>query len=607
MLLDTNKKRWHEFARDEAGSMTIFALFMVVLIIAVSGAAVDMTRHEAVRSEVQTTLDTAILAATDLDQTREPRAVVDDYMNKSGFGSLNVAIDYVTEPNSRNVWASANSSIDTFFMRMSGVDTLNVRAESAALESISNVEISLALDISGSMDNNNRVALMKPAASSFVAKVMSEENVGTTTINLVPFAGHVNPGTEMFEFFGGERPDIPQDETSTPGDFFPPWAQAISNVVLYFDTDGDDIFERAHKIEGWSDSDPRDFDDLLAGAVGYVAARDSKITSTSQFLGASIKGGTQETRYFTVRGDTNGTESDLGPTKNRGKLPGSTYNFSSVDFTSHAGDYTPPSATGSVNANITTSCVEIADAEFETTEFPIGGEFVPYFHYWPMKYTLRNAQHEVVASEDDDPTADPVMDWGWCPEDDTAIQYYSDNEAQLIEFINNLKLHDGTGIQYALKYALSLLDPDTSAAISAMIDAGLVNEVFRGRPMSWSDVTTDKYIVLMTDGQITDQYRPVDPGDAINGEVELLNQTSGAATNFSNRSNNIGNLQAQCDLAKSLGVTVFTIAFETNDAAATDMRNCASSDSHAYRVSGSEISSAFNAIARQINTLRLTQ
>ena len=37
------------------------------------------------------------------------------------------------------------------------------------------------------------------------------------------------------------------------------------------------------------------------------------------------------------------------------------------------------------------------------------------------------------------------------------------------------------------------------------------------------------------------------------------------------------------------------------------MRDCASSPSHFFRVEGVEIEDAFEAIARQINQLRLTQ
>lgn len=110
----------------------------------------------------------------------------------------------------------------------------------------------------------------------------------------------------------------------------------------------------------------------------------------------------------------------------------------------------------------------------------------------------------------------------------------------------------------------------------------------------------------MTDGQTTDQFRPNDPRAAINGEVELQVQ-GGAHYNLSSQSSNVTNLQKQCLLAKQNGVTVFTIAFETNSAGAADMLACASSASHFFHVQGDEIHETFDTIARQINNLRLIQ
>ena len=89
--------------------------------------------------------------------------------------------------------------------------------------------------------------------------------------------------------------------------------------------------------------------------------------------------------------------------------------------------------------------------------------------------------------------------------------------------------------------------------------------------------------------------------------MELNNQGSGSYHTLSPGSTNASNLLAQCELAKQLGVTVFAIAYETNLAATSDMRACASSVSHFMRVQGTEISDAFDMIARQINNLRLIQ
>jgi hypothetical protein len=445
------------------------------------------------------------------------------------------------------------------------------------------------LDISGSMRFNNRMDRMRPAAQNFVTKVLDEDSNGVTTLNVVPFAGHVNPGEVLFEYFRGNRPTVPPTETPPePGDFFTPWEQAISNVVFYFDLDGDGTFDRAHKIEGFPEGAPRDVDDFLAGAVGYLMASDTALGNSAHFLGASVKGGRQRTRYFQVKGDENGPESDLGPTNNRGRIPGRTFQYGSVDFQSYAQNYTPPAADAEPQTvNMPSSCIEIEPHEFGTTDMPSSSDFVPHFHYW---------------------ATDPeTMDWGWCPQDDTAIHYYSSDRDGLVQFLETMRMHDGTGLHIGAKYGLALLDPANREEVAHLIENGLVDPSFLGRPIDWNDPETEKYLVIMTDGQTTDQYRPVDPAAAINGEVELSQQDGSAHYRRSSKSANVSYLQQQCALARANGVQVFTIAFETNDAAAQDMRECASSESHFFRAQGEEIHDAFDTVARQINNLRLVE
>jgi hypothetical protein len=659
------KKTCRIMKSDEDGSVTILSIFMLLTMLIVTGAAVDLMRTEQTRVELQGSLDRAVIAAADLDQLQEPTAVVRDYLTKSGMGDALSSASVSSALNARTVSGSGVIELDTIFMRMSGWDTLNAPALSVADERIANVEISLVLDISGSMRFNDRMTRMKPAAQNFVAKVMSEESVGVTTLNLIPFAGHVNPGDTLFDHFRGVRPKLKKgnngwgngdqdapggslcnnnaenaeegaadpscsdgtstdtaDTTNDPAadetpqtalvpDYFAPWAQAISNVVIYFDTDGDDVYNRAHKIEGFPENAPRDADEFFAGAVAFVMANDNKITSPDQFLGISIKGGKNDTKYFQVKGDQNGQDSDLGPTKNKGKIPGSTYNYSGINFDAWAASYVDPnpepdptepnngvgeddtasdadsSGESDQNVNMPSSCVEIYDGEFLNTDMPTSEDFVPHFMFWDIEET--------------------VMEWGWCPGEDATIQYYSSDSQALIDYIAAMPMYDGTGLPYGMKYALSLLDPSNRDEVSFLISEGLVDSRFEGRPIEWNDSETEKYIVVMTDGQTTDQYRPTDPTAAINGEVELSVQGSSSHYNFSSKSTNVSNLLMQCELAKQRGVTVFTIAFETNQAATNDMRACASSVSHFFHVQGDEISEAFDMVARQINNLRLIQ
>lgn len=66
-------------------------------------------------------------------------------------------------------------------------------------------------------------------------------------------------------------------------------------------------------------------------------------------------------------------------------------------------------------------------------------------------------------------------------------------------------------------------------------------------------------------------------------------------------------LSTICGAARDADITVFAIGFEAPDEGQAAMRDCASSPAHYFPVEGLEISDAFQAIARTINQLRLTQ
>lgn len=452
------------FCRREDGALFIFALYTFVLILMMAGIGIDLMRFERDRSLLQSTLDRAVLAATDLNQIRPPRAVVIDYFDKAGL------LDYLDEDsievtqgiNFREVSARADATIATMFMRLSGVDTLSATAAATALERIPNVEISLVLDISGSMDELGRIAALRPAAVEFINSVLRGEAKENTSVNLIVYAGQTNPGPWMFSHLNGQRyPDVP------------------------------------------------------------LARRDG--------------------------GDANGR-------------------FPNVS-----------------------SCLELTASDFKHADLPRASVYqqTPYFTYW--KPVPRSGN------------------WGWCPWDEEAIIYSSNDAARLTHLINTMRLYDGTGTHYAIKWALALLNPSSQATFGAMATAGLIPPEFATRPAAWQDTETAKYIVLMTDGQIINQYRPTDPVNPKNPTVNLLAQRSSDSVRISTASTNFRSFLDQCALAKESprNVTVYTIAFQTPREVRDQMIQCASSPSHFFDARTDDIGSVFPSIARQINQLKL--
>ena len=472
------------YRREDDGSLMVFSLFIVVVMLLVVGLAVDMMRYESRRATLQSTLDRSVLAAADLDQTLDPVEVVRDYFRKASLEDFLVGDPVVVEENNglnlRQVSAAALMEMPTFFMRFGGVDELQAPAASTAEEWVTDVEISMVLDVSGSMRFDDRISDLRRAAKLFVDIVLEGEAVETTSVNIVPYAGMVNPGTRFFDYVGATR----------------------------------------------------------------------------------------------------------------------THNNS--------------------------SCIELTGDDFTHAGLPGSGRAqVPHFMYWRIDWA--------------------TMSWGWCPEPATGMVVGQNNVTALRNYIDGIRLNDGTGTHVGMKYGMMLLNPEINDYFEGLADDGLIDSDFANRPVAWNTTTGErtarKYIVLMTDGQITEQWRPRHTGwrdvdsdnndnervnnvndpdtrdgidhDLWNATVELERQPSDNRTSaLTSRATNLTRFYAQCNLARENGVTVFAIAFRAPTGAQTEMRNCATSEATYFNVTTvnqGDLEEVFAAIARTINRLRLTQ
>jgi len=196
-LFDAIMAHPRKFTRDEGGTITIFAMFMVLMMVMIGGMGADMMRHEMERTRLQAVADRAVLAAADLDQTLDPEAVVRDYFDKSGMADYvsNVVVDEGL--NYRTVSVDAAMTMNTQFMDTMGVEQLNIPAYSKAQEKVNKVEISLVLDISGSMKNNSKMENLQDAASVFIDTVLTPGNRDLISISMIPYSEHVNAGQNI--------------------------------------------------------------------------------------------------------------------------------------------------------------------------------------------------------------------------------------------------------------------------------------------------------------------------------------------------------------------------------------------------------------------------
>lgn len=187
------------FARDEDGVMLFLVMFLLLIMLITGGMGVDFMRHEMVRAQIQQTLDRAILAAADLDQHLSPKAVVEDYFAKAGMDNYLTSVEVDEGPAYRIVTASASTQMKTQFLGRIGFDKITVPAFGRAEESLGDAEVSLVVDISGSMRDNSKMKNMHDAAEEFIDTVILDGSPGTVSLSVVPYTSQVNAGAAIMD------------------------------------------------------------------------------------------------------------------------------------------------------------------------------------------------------------------------------------------------------------------------------------------------------------------------------------------------------------------------------------------------------------------------
>ncbi|MGB8623866.1 MAG: Tad domain-containing protein, partial [Paracoccaceae bacterium] len=203
--------------------MLLFGLFILILMLWAGGMAIDAMRVEATRTQLQNTLDRAVLAAADLDQSLDAKSVVEDYFDKAGLAQYldadSITVDSTRANNElsfRRVSATANAEVKSMFMQMLGIDSMIAASSGTAEEGITDLEISLILDVSGSMGSrsssgNSKIYELRQAAKDFVYYMQCNPNASRgsgaactvqpdkVSISLVPYSEQVTAGATLLD------------------------------------------------------------------------------------------------------------------------------------------------------------------------------------------------------------------------------------------------------------------------------------------------------------------------------------------------------------------------------------------------------------------------
>jgi Flp pilus assembly protein TadG len=194
--LPSPRKALRRFIRRQDGTLLVFSLLLFSIFFLMSGMAADLMRVENRRTALSQTLDRCALNGAALRQTLDPETVVRDCVNRENLLPFLTGVTVTNGTGQRSVEAIGDMTVDTLFMGASGVDEIDIAARSVAEQRATNIEIVMALDVSGSMNSNSRITGLQTAARNFVSTVLAN-NTNRISIAMVPYNGQVNLGPAL--------------------------------------------------------------------------------------------------------------------------------------------------------------------------------------------------------------------------------------------------------------------------------------------------------------------------------------------------------------------------------------------------------------------------
>ncbi len=206
------------FGADRSGNIGMLFAFMIIPVVGIIGFSVDYGRALDTRTTLQTSLDSAVLAAGRDYQVNGDASSAEiaaaEYFTAAMDGVPGVEIvENKADPASKTMKFTGKVKVQTTFARLLGVDELEVTSTAELMLAKGgldqNLEVSLMLDITGSMCQPcQKLADLKVAAKELVnVLVQDDQSEFTSRVALVPFSHAVNVGETYFENVTDQSPD----------------------------------------------------------------------------------------------------------------------------------------------------------------------------------------------------------------------------------------------------------------------------------------------------------------------------------------------------------------------------------------------------------------
>ncbi|MDP3075237.1 TadE/TadG family type IV pilus assembly protein [Bradyrhizobium sp.] len=192
------------------GNIAVLFGLALLPILSFMGAAIDYSRVNTARSSMQAALDsTALMLAKDLSDGKitagEISAKATAYFNglytNKEAKSVTINASYTANTSQGStILVNGSGNVTTEFMKVAGFPQLNFNTSSTSVWGNTRMRVAIALDVTGSMGQDGKMAALKPAAKSLIDQLSAlAKNPGDVYVSIIPFAKDVNVGASNYE------------------------------------------------------------------------------------------------------------------------------------------------------------------------------------------------------------------------------------------------------------------------------------------------------------------------------------------------------------------------------------------------------------------------
>jgi Flp pilus assembly protein TadG len=208
------------FLKNSGGNVAMMLAMSAVPMFLAVGAGTDILRQYNTQTLLQTAVDAAAIAGGSLtfsgvNKAAKARQAVTDYLSANeavkGLAS-GISVDSGKLGKGSGYYVRLAGKIDTTFMALAGINTLDVGAYSEVDLGGQDLEVALVLDNTASMNSEGRLDSLKSAAKSLVSTLYDNKPLnGYLKIGIVPFADYANIGMSNRNV---SWMDVPADTTT---------------------------------------------------------------------------------------------------------------------------------------------------------------------------------------------------------------------------------------------------------------------------------------------------------------------------------------------------------------------------------------------------------